>query len=302
MKIKGYIIASVLVLIALGGIAFAYQKNKIPKIPESFEELIILSDEEIENFDIARMNLLCAKGLPGSEDLDIEACIQKLDRWADHIKYREQQSLPAFFKYREKYQNSIALFKGAYLGFAIQDDFQCDYNMELYESGAMDDRTSTRFFHDSSDIFINGLITEQKGTCSSIPVLMVILGRRCDYPFYLVQCGGHMFSRWDDGTERFNFDITNNKGVKMEADDYYMNFPRSISEKEIAEESLMRNLTNKEMLGVFASLRAVCLQEHRHYDEAIFCERFSSTIFPKSRVSQLRIKHLEKLKSKGRES
>ena len=302
MNTKGYIIASVVALIIVGGITFAHQKNKIPKTPQTFEELIQLSDEEIENFDIGRMNLLCAKGLPGSEDLDIEACIQKLDQWAQHIKLREQQCLPAFFKYREKYQNSIALFKGAYLGFAIQDDFKCDYNMELFESGAMADRTSTRFFHDSSDLFINGLITEQKGTCSSMPVLMVILGRRCGYPLYLVQCGGHMFSRWDDGTEKFNFDVTNNKGVKMEGDDYYMNFPRSISEKEIADESLMRNLTNKEMLGVFASLRAMCLWEHKQYEQAMFCEKFAYTIFPKSRLTRLRINHLEKLKSKGRES
>ncbi len=121
-------------LIVVGGIAFANQKNRSPKIPQTFEELIKLSDEEIENFDVARMNLLCAQGLPGSEDLDIDACLQKLDQWAQHIKLREQQSLPAFFKYREKYQNSIALFKGAYLGFAIQDDFKCDYNMELHES------------------------------------------------------------------------------------------------------------------------------------------------------------------------
>lgn len=302
MKIKGYIIGSVIMLIVMGGIAFAYQQNKTPKIPLTFEELIQLSDEEIENFDIGRMNLLCAKGLPGSEDLDIEDCIQKLDQWAEHIKYREQQSLPAYFKYREKYKNSIALFKGAYLGFAIQDDFKCNYNMELYESGIMEDRTSTRFFHDSSDIFINGLITDQKGTCSSMPVLMVVLGRRCDYPFHLVACGGHMFSRWDDGAEKFNFDITNNKGVKMEGDDYYMSFPRSISEKEIAEESLMRNLTNKEMLGAFASLRAMCYWEHKQYEKALFCEKFASTIFPKSRITRLRIEHLEKLKSKGRES
>lgn len=302
MKIKKNIIASVVALIVAGGVAFTYQENRKPKIPQTFEELIQLSDEEIENFDIARMNLLCAKGLPGSEDLDIEACIQQLDQWAQHVKLREQQSLPAFFKYREKYQNSIALFKGAYLGFAIQDDLKCDYNMELYGSGAMEDRSSTRFFHDSSDIFVNGLIIDQKGSCSSMPVLMVAIGRRCGYPIHLVQCGGHMFSRWDDGTEKFNFDITNNKGVKTEGDDYYMKFPRKLSEKEIEEENLMTNLTNKEMLGVFASLRAICLKEHKYYKEALFCEKFSLAIFPKSKLIRLKIRHLEKLITEGSES
>ncbi|MBC8205871.1 MAG: hypothetical protein ISR85_01370 [Kiritimatiellales bacterium] len=301
MKINKHIIASVIALTIVGGIAFAYQKNKTPQIPQTFEELIQLSDEEIENFDIARMNLLCAKGLPGSEDLDIEQCLLKLDQWAQHVKLREQQSLPVFFKYKEKYKNSMALFKGAYLGFAIQDDFKCDYNMELYESGAMEDRTSTRFFHDSSNIFINGLINDLKGTCSSMPVLMVVLGRRCEYPLHLVKCSGHMFVRWDDGIERFNFDITNNKGVKTENDEYYLNFPRPISKKEIAEECMMKNSTNKEMLGIFASLRAICFQEHQRYDEALFCEEIAQQIFPNSQITSLRITRLKILKSEGNE-
>lgn len=286
-------------LFVVGGITFFPQKNEKIRIPQTFEELIQLSDEEIETIDIARINLLCAKGLPGSEDLDIEKCLQQLDEWSEYVKIQEEQSLSAFFKYREKYKNSIALFKGAYLGFAIQDDFKCDYNMELYDSGIIADRTSTLFFHDSSDIFIHGLINDRKGTCSSMPVLMVVLGRRCGYPLYLVQCGGHLFARWDDGKEQFNFDITNNKGVKTEPDQHYLDWPRPLSEQEIKDEVLMKNLTNREMLGVFSALRAVCFQEHKQYEQAILCEKVTEQIFPNSRITKLRIEHLKKLKSEG---
>ncbi len=92
-------------LIVVSGIAFAYQQNKKPKIPQTFDELIQLSDEEIENFDIARMNLLCAKGLPGSENLDIEACLQKFNQWAEYARMRESQDFPGiFFRNREYYK------------------------------------------------------------------------------------------------------------------------------------------------------------------------------------------------------
>ena len=272
-----------------------------PVIPETFEELVQLSDEELEVFDVARMNLLCAKGLPGSENLDIEQCLQKLDEWTLHVLRQEKKYLPAFFQNLEKYKNSMALFKGAYLGYAVQGDFKCGYNEALVESGAMDDWKSTRFFHDSSDIFINGLIEEGNGCCSSLPVLMVALGRRCKYPVYLVGCAGHMFTRWDDGTEQVNLEITCSKGVKTEPDEHYKKWPRSISDKEIAEERHLKNYTGKEMLGIFASLRGVCLKEHKRYEESKQCYEIALQSFPDSRILRLSINDVdEKLKQKGK--
>lgn len=184
------------------------------------------------------------------------------------------------------------MFKGVYLGIAIQQDFKCGYNQTLIDSGAMDDRQSTRFFRDSSDIFINGLIEKSKGSCASLPVLMVALGRRCNYPLYLVGCGGHVFARWDDATERINLEITNT-GVSSHDDEYYKKWPRPISEKEAMEERQLKNYTGKEMLGIFSSLRAACLKEHRRYREAKECEEIALRFFPESRILKLCIKDME---------
>ena len=300
MKIRRNIIGSVIALIVAGGIAFAYQQNRKPKIPQTFEELIQLSDEEIENFDIARMNLLCAKGLPGSVDLDVEQCLEKLDQWAIYVRQKETQDYPGIFlRNRAYYKNSLAFSKGIYLGLIIKQDLGCDYNQQLVDSGALADMKSSRFFHDSSDIFINGLLQNGKGTCSSLPVLMVALGRRCDYPLYVVDCRAHAFVRWDDGKEKHNFEITSVGGVNSHSDEHYKKWPYPMTEDFIEKESKLKNLSNKENLGIFSLQRAICLIEHKRYSEALKCYVVASNIFPKSENLQKDIESLERLKSKG---
>jgi len=261
--------------------------------PQSFQELIELSGQELESVDIARMNLLCAKGLSGSENLDVDECLKKLDRWAEHVSLMERRYTPAFHRNREKYNNSLALFKGVYLGIAIEQDFGCGYNQGLLDSGAMVDRNSTRFFRNSSDVFINGLIENGRGSCSSLPVLMVALGRRCNYPLYLVGCGGHAFTRWDDGIERVNLEITC-EGVNTYPDDHYKEWPRPITATEIEQEHLLKNYIGKEMLGVFASMRAACLKEHKRYGEAKRCYELALGSFPRSRMLRLCIEDMNR--------
>ncbi len=54
--------------------------------PETLKELLALSPTELEHCDIARMNLLCAKGLPGAEKLNADESLAALDLWAQHIQ------------------------------------------------------------------------------------------------------------------------------------------------------------------------------------------------------------------------
>lgn len=303
MKLNRYILiftvaGMVSVALAVAINLYKSARNPVFTIPQSFEELTKLSDSDLEKIDIARMNLLCADGLPGSEDLDIEQCLQQLDEWAEHVKAMEQRYMPAFHQNRAKYKNSPALFKGVYLGIAIEQDFNCGYNEALLESGAMDDRTSSRFFRDSSDIFINGLIEEGEGSCSSLPVLMVALGRRCEYPMKLVGCGGHAFTRWEDQQERVNLEITCD-GVNTYDDDHYKEWPRSITDQEIKQERYLKNYTTREMLGIFASLRGACLKEHGRYREALACYDVALQSFPGSRIYRLNIADLNSKLAEG---
>jgi hypothetical protein len=110
---------------------------------------------------------------------------------------------------------------------------------------------------------------------------MVALGRRCGYPLYLVACKGHLFCRWDDGSERFNIE-TACPGVDSKPDDYYKQWPHRSSESEIRTEGYLLNLTPKQELAVFAQLRASCLQENHRLDESLEAYSLALEGFPLS--------------------
>jgi hypothetical protein len=56
------------------------------KQPKTLAELLALPPDQLENVDIARIDLLCAEGLPGAESLDVEQCLRTLDEWARYVK------------------------------------------------------------------------------------------------------------------------------------------------------------------------------------------------------------------------
>jgi hypothetical protein len=62
------------------------QAAKAVSEPRTLDEVLAMPTEQLANVDIARINLLCATGLPGAEGMDIDKCLAKLDAWAAHVK------------------------------------------------------------------------------------------------------------------------------------------------------------------------------------------------------------------------
>ena len=285
--------ATVILVAAALGLSHASK----PRLPQTYAELTSLPAEKLGQIDIALMNLLCAEGLPGAENLDVTECIAVLDRWAEVVKQSEQKYGVRFFQNRQKYDNSYALFQAVNLGLTLKEDLKCRYNQELVRSGAMADIHSTRFYRNSSDLFLHGFVEKRTGSCSSLPVLMVAVGRRCGYPLYLVTCKGHLFCRWDDGTERFNIE-TACPGVDSKPDDYYKQWPYPSSESEIRTEGYLHNLTPKQELAAFAQLRASCLQENDRLDESLEAYTLALEGFPLSTHLKAYIDHIHRRNSK----
>ncbi len=264
-----------------GAIALGVRWESQPLIPNDYAKLITLSDKDLQEVDIALMNLLCAKGLPGTKNLDINGSIATLDQWAELVKQNEQKYSSQYFKNSERYDNSLAKFKAVNLGLTIKEDLKCGYNQELVKSGAMEDIRSNRFFRNSKGLFLHGFMENRQGSCSSLPVLMVAVGRRCGYPLYLATSKGHLFCRWDDGKERFNIE-TSCPGIDIKPDAYYRQWPHPASDAEIKAEGYLKSLSAKEELGVFSVIRGSCLQENERFSEAKQAYSVAFQIFPES--------------------
>jgi len=233
--------------------------------------------QALAGLDIAELNLMCADGLPGANGINISGAKATLDDWTKHVRQETERSLPKFRNRPAEYENSEAYFRILVLVTVLQQDFKIHYNRGQIDSPD---------FTDSRNLFIHGLLSkERQGTCVSIPVLYVAIGRRLGYPLKLVTTKAHLFARWEsaDGRERFNIEATN-QGLNCFPDDYYRTWPVPVTEAEIENASYLKSLTPAEELALFLSTRGHCLESCGRFAEAQVPHAHAHLLAPGSAV------------------
>src|SRR5258708_11315039 len=95
--------------------------------PKTLAELLVLMPEQLEKVDISRIDLLCAEGLPGAEDLDIEKCIETLDEWARYVKAETERNYHRFVEHPEKFKDSSGRYRMAVMAAGLSAGFRGQY-------------------------------------------------------------------------------------------------------------------------------------------------------------------------------
>lgn len=232
--------------------------------PLSLDDLLRLPERQLGQLDITWQNLECAADLPGAEGLDYVKCLRLLDEWAALVRAETEKRVPVFRQYPAGYDNSEAIFRMVVLVNHLQLECGVRYNP---------DRIYDPDFTDSRHLFIHGLFTEHGGTCASMPVFYVAVGRRLGYPLRLVHAKGHVFVRWDDAegrsgfpSERVNIEGAT-RGMDSYPDDYYKEWPMRIESEELESGQYLKSLTPREALASFLAMRGHCLQDNARFEE-----------------------------------
>ena len=293
--------------------AFLQNLNKPFTItPQTYSDLLSLEPHQVGECDPARLNLLCAIGLPGSDDLDIDAYLHRLDLWAAWIAQQTEQHIYQFEQHPEEYNNSEPYWRILTQTTVLQLHFGVRYEPRLLEGNNWD-------WKDSRDVLLNGpLGPNRTGSCPSLPVLVIALGRRLGYPMHQVHAPSHVFARWsprnlpasgsadtelpESWQETFNIECHGN-GLSTHPDDYYKQWPVIWSPQTIAAEKrrtkplYLRNLEPAEELAHFLLQRAYVLQAHNCLDEAFLTASAAAKFAPHNPLTQIAAKeaHKEKL-------
>ena len=247
-----------------------------------------------KDYDIAEINLLAAKGLPGAEDLDVEKTLKFLDLWAAWVKHETDRHIYRFQKTPQEYGNSEAYFRILMMVCTLQEDFRICYNKDpKMRAGPVEVIPNDfSFFGNPRDLFVHGVTeAEHEGTCASLPVLYVAIGRRLGYPLKLVECKGHLFVRWEDAKERFNIEGTN-RGLNCYPDQEYMEWPWPISKDELETGMYMKSLSPKRELSAFLELRALCLKQHGREKQHATVKTYADSLRRKEGVNLDRLNQL----------
>lgn len=223
--------------------------------------------------DIARGDLHSAMGLPGAEAVDVAAYVERLETWVEAIAKQLGRHLGAGRKaqYADLTRNQFCVLVMATV---LQRDLGVQYNPRCI-SGSFDAR-------DSRNHFIHGPLGSHGGTCASLPVLYVAVGRRLGFPLYLVQTKEHIFVRWDGDGDRFNIEATA-RGFEPYDDARYLSFPHPVTEADATRFGFLRNLTRTQEVAFTFARRARVLFDNFIFDDAVQAMHTAQTLSPSYR-------------------
>lgn len=229
---------------------------------QTLERLRDPAGVELARMDLAEVDLACAAGLPGSEALDVPACLAWIGRAAAWAHQHTRATLDEFARDPAAYDGSEGTFRMVALMSVLQRGLGVRYNRERVEDPGD--------FADSRDAFIHGIVEGRGGTCASLPVLYAAVGRRLGYPLRLVRTARHQFVRWDDPDgERFNVEI-NDTGLNRHPDGFYLTWPVPIAGTEWERVgNFLRSLTPREEVAQAWLKRGYCLQANGRLREAV---------------------------------
>jgi hypothetical protein len=209
----------------------------------------------IELAEIASSNLLCANGLRGAEQLDMDRFLSTLEGWTGMVRrYTAASACGRTYERRAAFCfiAMVTLLKHPRgLGIRYQPSAIGNFN-----------------FADSRDDFLHGPLTRRTGTCASLPVLFTAIGRRLGYPMYLAIAKGHVFCQWVDDDGVINLEGSCPSGGNIYPREHYLQWPRPLTQRDLASGRYLRPLNNDETLALFLETRGHCLVDNRRFDEA----------------------------------
>lgn len=215
-------------------------------------------------YDIAAVNLACAAGLPGADEIDADRCLLTLDEWATLVRrWTELAHDQHFVPHPEEYVHSEAVFRATSLVTCLQRHCGLRYDPAKRGAGPNDPFD----FHEE---FVHSAICGPGGTCATIPVVLAAVGRRLGYPIKLVKTTMHLFARWDDPAagDRFNIQWCD-QGMSTPPDDYYRQWPAPLPAETERHSGFLESLTPRRELAGFVARRGYRWRDAGNYRRAI---------------------------------
>lgn len=242
-----------------------------------------MTPEELARQDVAAYNLACACGLPdaGLDESACHACLSFLDDRAEETAV-SIEALTDFYHDNAAHYESWNRFRMIRLA-CVMHETHVRYNPARIPPGNIYNTAGIPY--DTNDQFIHGAILGDGGTCASLPIIILAVGRRLGFPLKLVaaqgKTAGHLFVRWEDDTDRFNMEVTQmGKGLCILPDEHFREGIFNVPKWLFRDTRSGQSMTAPEELATFLRLRGYRLGHFGHYREALDCLAWAAALVP----------------------
>jgi hypothetical protein len=260
------------------------------------------------DFDTAEANLRCAVGLPGAAGLDLNAQLARLGEIAADVRriIFLKENYDQFLNNPRKFHNSQAYFCVVCMVSILKAKYRVGYNPK-WKHVTPENEVPDDFGKDSRDQFIHAILDGEGGTCGSLPVFIVAVGRRIGMPLKLVKAYRHLFIRWDDPEglwnspdgkpnpsqgEVFNIEATGPDVHRLTDAEYRYRWPRAIPDEHLKSGIFLKSLAPEDELSEFLAMRAYCLLCNDRLAEGIAALRWSCRLAPHNSLRQKELDHV----------
>ena len=93
-----------------------------------FVRHLLEAGDNSQQFDTGAANLICAAGVPGSEDIPIASHLKQLDDYAQLVARGTANMVPNFQSRPAEYNNSAAFFHMIVMATILQRNFGISYH------------------------------------------------------------------------------------------------------------------------------------------------------------------------------
>ena len=196
--------------------------------------------------DPAELSFAAAVGLPGFVEADVVSSRETLDHWTNLVAANTDHWRPRFTPADDCRTESQ--FNMMAMATVLQRDLGVHYDASS--------RTGPSDARDSRTQLLHGPLSGHGGTCASLPLLYLTIGRRLGYPLFLVAAKEHLFVRWDDGNAQpFNVECAC-VGFGSNPDEHYHRWPLALSAKELSSGFYLTNFTSEQEIAHTIASRA----------------------------------------------
>lgn len=285
-----WITLGLIAAVAVSVITFAFNQQKTAGntnaglySPQSLtaDLLAKMSNDQLESINIEVRNLVCGMDLSNDITVTQDELLKRFDEMTQRVKVETERNFHRFHKEPATYEKSEAYYRMLMLVTVLQQDYGMLYNPQRVNKASLIEPNSS-FYHNPRDVFMHGLLLAQhSGTCASLPVLAIAVGRQLGYPLALVSTQNHLFVRWNGLNEKFNIEVTS-KGMNSHPDEYYRKWPYHITPEVEKENGYLQPMNAAEETAVFLSLRAFCLMAQDRVSESISAHEQAAKLAPRS--------------------